>query len=101
MPNFALNFPDDKILTILGDDVTLIYSGGGSEIITGEFDWKYLDEELGERIDVTYPVFDCGDIDAAKFKKDSIIQYNSKQYRFFKKIPIDAGKKRIIMKVLK
>jgi len=100
MGSFSLGFPDDDLLAILGDELKLIHSGGGSEIILGEFDFKALDEELGDRFDVVYPVFDCNIADAEKVEKGSRLQFNGKTYKLFKKMPIDTGKTRIVMKTL-
>lgn len=100
MASFQLDFPDDDLLAILGDEVTLIHSGGGSEIVMGEFDFKYMEDELGDRIDIIYPVFDCNTLDADKINKSSLLKFNGETYEYFKKVPIDTGKKRIYMKLL-
>lgn len=100
MGSFSLNFPDQDILAVLGDELTLIHTGGGSEIILGEFDFKYMEDELGNQLDVTYPVFDCGNSDADKFNKDSIMRFDGEEYSFYKKLPIDTGKTRIFMELL-
>lgn len=100
MASFSLNFPDQDILNVLGDELKLIHTGGGSETILGEFEFKIMEDELGNQLDITYPVFDCDDADAAKFNKNSIMEFNGEKYSFHKKLPVDTGKTRIIMETL-
>lgn len=100
MSSFSLDFPDDDILAILGDELTVVKDGGGTFIILGEFSFKYMADELGERIDIVYPVFDCNDRDAAKVKRNSLMRFNGEEYKFYKSAPVDEnpGKTRIYMK---
>lgn len=102
MGSFSLDFPDDDILAILGDELTVIPDGGGSFVILGEFSKKYMQDELGEQIDIVFPVFDCNDADALKIKKDSILRFDGREYSKFKSGPDDenAAKTRIYLKEL-
>jgi len=100
MGSFSLDFPDDDIDAILGDEVTLIFSGGGTQIVLGEFDFKFMEEELGDRIDIKYPIFDCNDSYAKLIKKNTLMKFNGNAYKLYKKLPIDTGKTRVYMKLL-
>lgn len=98
MASFSLDFPDADILSVLGDDITLIHSGGGSEVIKGTFDKKYLEDELGEAIDVIVPVIEVDDIDAGKIKRTTKIEFNGIIYVVLRKRPVDTGKTMVILR---
>ena len=99
MSSFTDMFPDANILDILGDDIEhLKASGGAPEMMKGEFEMKYLDEELGDRIDIIYPVVELDNADAAKIKKDSKIRVSGTLYKISKKRPIAVGKTQVVLR---
>jgi len=98
MSGFADSFPDSEILELLGDDIIHIKPGGGSESFKGEFERKYLDEELGGQLDVIYPMIELNDSDAMGVKTRSKIKVGSTVFGVLRKYPVSPGKTRIILK---
>ena len=98
MSGFADSFPDLDILNLLGDDITHIKEGGTSEALKGEFERKYLDEELGGQLDVIYPMVDFNDADAAGVSTRSQLKISGTVYGVLRKYPVSPGKTRVILK---
>ena len=100
MASFTNTFPDAAILLVLGDDIEHIKSGGGSDILKGEFEFKFLEEEIGDQIDIVYPVVELNNSDALAIKKTSRIKVYGKVYKMLKKRPINAGKTQVILRTV-
>lgn len=98
MASFTNTFPDAAILAVLGDDITHIKSGGGSVILKGEFEFKYLEEEIGDQIDIIYPVVELNNSDAKDINKKSRIKVDGNTYKLLKKRPINAGKTQVVLR---
>lgn len=98
MSSFSELFPDSAILSVLGDDIEHIDAGGGTEIFKGEFEMKYLDEELGDNMDIIYPMVDLNNADAAKIKRDSRVKVSGTVYKLLRKYPVAVGKTRVILR---
>ena len=99
MTSFTDLFPDSAILDVLGDDIEhLKASGGTPEIMKGEFEMKYLDEEVGDRIDIIYPVVELNNADATKIKRDDRIRVSGTVYKILKKRPIAVGKTQVVLR---
>ena len=98
MASFTDTFPDSAVLAVLGDDITHIKSGGGTELFKGEFEMKYLEEELGDQIDIIYPVVELNNSDAASVTNRSKIKVGPTTYRVLKKRPINVGKTQVILR---
>jgi len=98
MVSFSQTFPDVEILSILGDDIEHIRSSGGvSDQFKGVFEFKYLDEELGDRMDIVYPVVTLNDEDGKKVKPKSKLKVHGATYNVFKIRPASVGKIQIIL----
>lgn len=98
MVDFTENFPDVAILNVLGDDIEHIKSSGGApDQFKGVFEFKYLDEELGERIDIVYPVVTLNDEDGKLVKRKSKLRAHGVLYNVFKIRPAAVGKTQIIL----
>lgn len=98
MTSFSLDFPDDDILDILGDDVTIIRPSGGSTTIKGEFEYRYMEDELGTSIGIHYPVVEINNSDAPLFQKKYIVIFDGKRYSVLNKRPTDMGKTLVILR---
>ncbi len=97
MASFSLDFPDDEILDILGDDIKVFHSGGSTDI-KGEFEHKYMDNELGDRVGIQYPVVIVSDVDAGLFKKKNKVEFNGDTYIVINSTPHEVGKTLIILR---
>ena len=97
MANFSDQFPDMAILNILGDDLEHIAAGGGSEIFKCEFEFKYLEEEIGDQIDIIFPVAEVSPDNASKTSKRSRFKYKGVTYKMVKKRPVNVGKVQLIL----
>ena len=91
----TVNFPVDSPKNI---DL-LALNGGGSEIIKGTFDKKYLEDEMGEMIDIIVPVIEVNDADGNKIKKTTQIKFNGLLYQVLRKRPVDTGKTQVILRL--
>jgi len=98
MASFTDTFPDTEILTVLGDDIEHIKSGGGSEILKGEFEFKFLEEEAGDQIDIIFPVVELNNDDAKSITRRSRIKVSGITYKILKKRPINVGKMQVILR---
>ena len=99
MVSFTDSFPDNSILAILGDDITHIEPGGGTTELKGEFEFKFLDDELGDQVDIIYPVAEIGNADAVGISaKDSRIRVSGVVYKILRKRPIAVGKTQLVLR---
>ncbi len=99
MSSFTDTFPDNSILAILGDDITHIEPAGGTTELKGEFEFKFLDDELGDQLDIIYPVAEIGNVDASTISaKDSRIRVSGVVYKILRKRPIAVGKTQLILR---
>ena len=98
MVGFADNFPDDVIMDALGDDITLIKSGGGSSVIKAVFEYKYIESDDAARFDEVFPTIECLDTVAKTIDRNDTFKYGVKVFRILKKRPIDVGMTQIILK---
>ncbi len=99
MSSFTRDFPDDDILAVLGDDITHLTPGGGRVVLKGEFEFKFLEDELGEQLDIVYPVAEINDEDAVNVSAmNSRIEVEGVSYKIIKKRPIAVGKVQLILR---
>lgn len=98
MAGFADDFPDVAVMAALGDVITLVKSGGGTVTFNGVFEYKYIEMDEVDRLDVIYPVIECNDADASAVDRKDKLQFDGKTYGVFKKRPIDVGMTQIILK---
>lgn len=98
MASFSLDFPDDEILLILGDDIKVFNPGGGFTEIKGEFEFKYMENELGESVSIQYPTILVNDSDADLFGKKYKVEFNGETYTVISNQPSDVGKTLIILR---
>jgi len=98
MSGFADSFPDADVMLVLGDDITVVKSSGGSITIKGTFEYKYVEEDEAARLDVIYPVIECMNADASKVGRLDKLQYDNKTFSILKKRPLDVGMTQIILK---
>jgi len=98
MASFSLDFPDDEILDILGDDIRVFNPGGGFTIIKGEFEHKYMEDELGDVVGIRYPTIVVNDSDAVLFGKKYKVEFADEVYKVLNSTPYDVGKTLIIMR---
>lgn len=98
MASFSLDFPDDEILDLLGDDIKLFNPGGGFIIIKGEFEHKYMEDELGDTVSINYPTITVNDFDANLFRKKYKVEYNNETYTVLSQMPADVGKTLIVLR---
>ena len=98
MTSFSDTFPDTAILAVLGDDIEHINGGGGSTMLKGEFEFKYLEEEIGDMIDIVYPVAEVNTLDAKPVDKHSRIKVSGVTYKLLKKRPVNVGKVQLVLR---
>ena len=98
MGSFALDFPDTTILSKLGDDIDIVQCDGAVDTIKGVFEFKYLEAELADQIDVITPTALCLAADAENIDKSSKVIFNDKKYGVRKKVPADVGYILVILK---
>lgn len=98
MASFSIDFPDDVVLSVLGDDVTVIPLSGGSYTVSGEFAFKFLEDELGDKIGDQYPTFEINSDQVSKFKRKAKVKFNNETYIVTKVIPSDMSKHLVIMR---
>ena len=99
MASFSSTFPDNNILAILGDDISHIEPGGGTTTLKGEFEFKYLEDELGDQVDIIYPVAEIGNSDAKVIStRDSRIRVSGVTYKILRKRPIAVGKTQLVLR---
>ncbi len=89
MSSFSDSFPIEEILDELGDDVLLIHFGGGSEIIKGIFEYKYLPDEVGDVINIEYPTLEVATSIAKKINSKSKIKSDDVIYKIHSRRNID------------
>ena len=101
MSSFSLEFPDKCLLAVLGDDITHIKPGGGSEELRGIFEWKFLEQALGDLVDIKYPTIELDDKDAKDVKsRKSRMKFNGDTFEVYKKVPNDIGKTLVVMRLV-
>ena len=98
MASFSLDFPDDVVLNVLGDDITVIPVSGGSYNVKGEFAWKFLDDELGDSIGIQHPTIEINSNDVSKFKRKAKVIFDGTKYIVMKVIPSDMQKHLVILR---
>lgn len=100
MASYSLDFEelDDEILDILGDDITVFNPGGGSQIIKGEFEFKFMEDELGDMVDIRYPTIIVNNSIAHLFDKKIRVEFDDVIYTVLKQLPSDVGKTLIILR---
>lgn len=98
MPSFSLDFPDDEILDILGDDIEVFNPGGGSTIVKGEFEFKYMENELGDSISIQYPTIIINNSDARLFGRKYRVEFDNEDYTVLKQQPSEVGKTLVILR---
>lgn len=99
MASFSLDFPDDEILDELGDDIELIdINTQASTPLRGVFEYKYVDEGLGDQVGIHYPTVEVNNDKASLFVKTSKVKFDGKLYRILNQHPADMGKTLIILR---
>lgn len=93
MSSFSLEFPDEAIFEVLGDDIEIIEKSTGDTIATikGEFKSEHQEKEYGEHIDLVYDVVEVMKRDLHYFNvRLNNVGFNGKTYSILKTIPIDS-----------
>jgi|GEM_PF-4331717 len=98
MASFSLDFPDDDVLDVLGDDIEVIDTSGNVTPIRGVFDFEFMSDELGGEIDIKYPTVEVNDELSSLFKKNIKVKFNNTTYSYESKQPGDVGKTIIILR---
>lgn len=98
MASFSLHFPDDEILNILGDDIRVFNPGGGFTDVRGEFEFKYMEDELGEAVSIQYPTLTVNNSVAPLFGKKYKVEFDDSMYVVINQQPSDVGKTLVILR---
>jgi len=98
MSSFSLDFDDDSILNILGDDIEIIDLNNTITSIKGAFEFRYMEDELGDVVGIHYPVVEVNNSDAHLFDKKFTVVFDNVQYKVLNKTPADMGKTLIILR---
>ena len=98
MSSYSIDFPHDLIDDVLGDDVETIDLDGNSAIFKGVFEFKYMEDELGEAIDIVYPTVECSSTIAVNISKRHKIIFNAITYSVLKKRPLDGTRTELILR---
>jgi len=100
MSSFSLDFPDDEILDILGDDIEVFDNQGlNPVIIKGEFEHKYMENELGDSVGIQYPTIVVSNSEAHLFAKKIRVDYDGETYTVLNAVPhTEVGKTLVIMR---
>lgn len=98
MPSFSLDFPDNEILEVLGDDIEVIDDVGTSTMIKGVFEHKYMENELGDEVGIHYPTVEVDNDKASLFQKKYRVIFETVEYSVLNVIPSDVEKTLVILR---
>lgn len=91
MGSFSIDFPDEDVFGILGDELTVVSPTGGVEVVVAPFEVIDDSDELVNRVDANDPVIPIMNKDAHLFVKGVIVKFNGKEYSYQTKNPYDAN----------
>ena len=98
MASFALEFPDSAVLNLLGDDISVTDEGGTTTQLKGEFEYQYLEQELGNRLGIHHPTVIVNDEDAIYFERKYTVTFDGSDYQVLNKHSLGIGKTMIVLR---
>ncbi len=85
--SFSLNFPDDIVDTILGDDILVTKKGQDPVTIKAPLEKTFESEELADRISDDFAYLDISHTHDSLFEKGTLVEFNQIKYVFYQKYP--------------
>ncbi len=84
--SFLLDFPDDEIVDILGDTVSLEDDVGGSTTMKVVFEHRVIYDAVAD-LEVQHPVIVVNDEEKDLFKTGYRVGFNGKFYKILRGLP--------------
>jgi hypothetical protein len=91
MPSFSLDFPDELVFDILGDDLEVTAPGQQMVIVKAPFETINDEDELARRMAANEPTIPIKATDAGHFVKGTLVAFNGVTYSFHSKHREDAN----------